>query len=479
VSAAARPKKLVLAVIDGLTPAMLERGIEGGRLPTLRLLAEVGAYTHGVSTFPSVTPVCLTAIATGAGPDVHGIPHLVWYHREERRVVEYGSSFGAILATGFRDAVRDSIVNMSRDHLAPEAETVFERLEDAGLVTAAINFTCYRGRKRHELRLPGLPRRNRWYEAVYGPQRFFFFNLYESDPTGAPLAVRSRATGSVDAYAVAVGRWLVTRDGFDFLVYYLPDYDYASHAAGPDGAGEALERADAALARLLEAGGGIDDFLDRYALIVCSDHGQTRVEEAVRLERAFSDLRVYTPRRSRPERCDLAVTASNRAGMIYRLPGCRPGTRELAERLDRDAAAEVVLFREDGLAVARREETELRFAPRGSAWRLDGDPAVLDPNRFPLGLERAWAALACPAGGEIIVSAAEGYEFVDLGGRHHAGGGSHGSLAHGDSIVPMLTVGLGARLPERPSITDLASLSLAHFGIESRSPLELAAGANA
>ena len=37
---------------------------------------------------------------------------------------------------------------------------------------------------------------------------------------------------SVDRYAVHVGRWLVTRDGFDFLVYYLPDYDHASHAAG-------------------------------------------------------------------------------------------------------------------------------------------------------------------------------------------------------------------------------------------------------
>ena len=46
----------------------------------------------------------------------------------------------------------------------------------------------------------------------------------------------------------SVGRWLVTRDGFDLLVYYLPDYDYASHAAGPDSAHEALARSDAAIA---------------------------------------------------------------------------------------------------------------------------------------------------------------------------------------------------------------------------------------
>src|SRR5439155_775383 len=80
-----------------------------------------------------------------------------------------------------------------------------------------------------------------------GPKRFFFFNLFESDVTGAPLAVFGRSVGSVDAYAAAVGRWLVTRDGFDFLVHYLPDYDFASHLAGPGAAEEALLRSDAAI----------------------------------------------------------------------------------------------------------------------------------------------------------------------------------------------------------------------------------------
>ena len=62
----------------------------------------------------------------------------------------------------------------------------------------------------------------------------------------------------------------------------------------------------------------------------------------------------------------------------------------------------------------------------------------------------------------MLVSAAPGYEFVDLAGHHHVGGGSHGSLAAGDSEVPMLTVGLG----EPPaSITGIKSLLHAHFGV--------------
>ena len=152
--------------------------------------------------------------------------------------------------------------------------------------------------------------------------------------------------------------------------------------------------------------------------------------------------------------------------MLYRLPSCPLDVRELAERLDGDAAADVVLFREGEDAVARRGGEELRFRLGDGEWELDGDPDVLDPSEYPNGLERSWRALACPNAGDVIVSAATGFEFFDLGGRGHAGGGSHGSLVRGDSVVPVVTAGVEAPLPAEPQITDLAPLSLAHFGIE-------------
>jgi len=61
------------------------------------------------------------------------------------------------------------------------------------------------------------------------------------------------------------------------------------------------------------------------------------------------------------------------------------------------------------------------------------------------------------------VSAAPGFEFLDLGGRHHVGGGSHGSLAAADSTVPMLTVGLEW---QPSSIAEIAPAVLTHFGVE-------------
>jgi hypothetical protein len=406
-------KAVVLIVIDGLTPSMLE----ATDLPALRFLLDHGEYRRAASTFPSLTPVCLASIATGAHPDVHGIPHLVWWNRDEQRLVEYGSSFAALRASGLVQGLRDTVVNLNERHLSRNAETVYEALEGAGLTTAAINITTYRGRHRHLSPIPGFP-------PVHGPKRFFFYSVYESDRTGAPIAWLNRSLGSIDGYAAAIGRWLVTRDGFDLLVHYLPDYDYASHALGPDAAHEALGRADESVAALLDAAGGPDEFLDRYGVVLCSDHGQSLVKETAQLDVPGG-----------------LVTASNRAGMVY---GDDP--RRLAESLDGEPAVEVALFLEDGEVVARRDGAD--------------DPRILD--HYPDGRARAEAALRNRNAGEVLLSAAPGFEFSDLGGRHHLGGGSHGSLEASDSEVPMLTVGIG---PPPASITGIKGLVLEHFGV--------------
>jgi len=424
-------QKLVLVVVDGMTPAAFERAVESGRAPALSLLAEHGDYRQVTSVFPSLTPVCLSSIATGAGPGVHHIPSLVWWNRQERRIVEYGSSFAALRKAGLSHSLLDPIFNMNARHLAPDAATIYEAVEDAGLVAGAVNITCYRGRHRHLTTIPGVGR------AAYGPSRFFFYGLFESDRTGAPFAVRSRRAGSIDAYAGAVGRWLVTRDGFDFLAFYLSGFDFASHVGGPDGeaADRALEQADVAIRALLDAAGGPHEFLERYAVVLLSDHGQTSVEHAARLEEPFADLDGQ-----------VVVTASNRAGQVYLLPGAQTDAAQLARRLDGFAAVDVTLRLEGDDVVARR----------------DGSDGPVEKLEHPDAAWRARSALANPNAGDLLVSAAEGWELADLGGRHHAGGGSHGSLVAGDSFAPVVTVGLQAELHR---ITDVAPAVLKHLGV--------------
>ena len=204
-------------------------------------------------------------------------------------------------------------------------------------------------------------RRNRWFEAVDGPTRFFFFNLFESDPTGAPLAIRSRTRGSIDSYAAVVGRWLVTRDGFDFLVFYLPDFDYASHAFGPESG------ARGARARRRRAG-GIDP---RGRAASSSSSSATRSSSApITDRRRWSEASVG--QLTGADENGVVVAASNRAGMIYRLPGL-PSARANWPSGWTTTQAQTSCFpggRCRGRAAGGRE---LRFAPENGGWRREGD----------------------------------------------------------------------------------------------------------
>ncbi len=170
-------------------------------------------------------------------------------------------------------------------------------------------------------------------------------------------------------------------------------------------------------------------------MILLSDHGQTDVKQVARLEPHFADLKG-----------EVVVTASNRAGQVYLLPGAKVDAAELARRLDREPAVEVTLRRDGDVAVARR----------------GGEDFPAAELEHPDAAERVRAALANPNAGELLVSAAQGWELVDLGGRHHLGGGSHGSLVAGDSFVPLLTIGVEAA-PAR--ITEVTPAVLEHFGV--------------
>ena len=92
----AAAKKLILAVVDGLGPDLLDRAIAAGRAPTIAELAAAGERRDDcVSTFPSLTPVCLSALLTGEHPAGVAHPRDELDYRGERRWACSGSSFAA------------------------------------------------------------------------------------------------------------------------------------------------------------------------------------------------------------------------------------------------------------------------------------------------------------------------------------------------------------------------------------------------
>ena len=503
-------RKLCLVVVDSLRTDMLLRAIADDLAPNFAALIRRGVLIGDcVSSFPSVTPVACSDIASGVGPERHHISGMNWYHRAEERYVEYGSSLEATRAFGLFRTLYDTVYNMNMAHLSHEVETVFEVLGDAGLRTACTPFLIYRGRRRHELSLEGLMRRvavaANFRHAVWGPDELFYGELYAS--RRVPCKPTLARPGTRDAYSACVGRELVADDGYDFLLFSLPDNDHHTHVRGTAAMADSIGHADHSFGELVDAAGGMDAFLDGHAVILLADHAQTDVADPVPIASALgADWRVLEPSADRSDGAELAVSPTARAAGVYwlaeperaepSLASVRAALRrldgvDLVARLGSDSGVEQEAIVESGAG-------ELRFRPgsqaidrRGAGWDLEGDLDALAlehrdgrlvSDAYPDGVGRLWSALRAPNAGDLLVSLDEGYECVDWGGVSHAGGASHGALLAGDSLGPLVLCGFEAGIEDdraQWALRDVAGLVLEHFGVAERvepGPIEVEAG---
>ncbi len=454
-----------------------------------------------------MTPVACSEIATGAGPDRHGISGMNWYHRAEQRYVEYGSSLEATRAFGLFRTLYDTVYNMNMAHLSHEVETVFERLGDAGVRTAVTPFLIYRGRRRHELSLEGLLRRvavaAKFRHAVWGPDELFYGELYAS--RRVPCKPTLARPGTRDTYSACVGRELVREDLYDFLLFSLPDNDHHTHTHGVDAMLDSITHADRSFGEIVDEAGGTDAFLDAHAVILMADHAQTDVEAAVPLAAALGEeWPVLAANAERPGSAELAVSPTARAAGIYlltegeRRAATHAGVRARLRSLDGvDLVAWLSSDNGSGPeAVVESARGELRFRPgsqvsdrRGAGWDAEGELAALslelgdgglDDAVYPDGLARLWSALTAPNAGDLLVSLEQGYECVDWGGSSHVGGASHGALLAGDSLGPLVLCGLEPGVEEAReqwALRDVAALVLDHFGVGDDEPATRAPGA--
>jgi Type I phosphodiesterase / nucleotide pyrophosphatase len=496
-------RKLVLCVIDALAPAMLERAVAAGEAPVLARLIEGGRYIPDcVAAFPSVTPVCAASIVTGLGQDRHLIPGMNWYHRAEARYVEYGSSFRAAQRLGIARQLTDTVYNMNRAHLSARERTVFERLDDEGARTAGTTYLMYRGRHLHEpqrdtalTKLASALMRN----SVLGPKELFYADIFASRRT--PCRAALGMPGVRDRHSGCVGAYLVEHDLFDFLLLSLPDNDWHSHRYGVEAQPQSIAQADLQLARVMDAGGGVERFLGEHAVIVMADHSQAPVQRTIALQDELAGFDVLGPgnaRRTAGAPARIAVSPSQRAAMVYLLYAERRQAllAAVVKRALELEGVELALWLEPDGAASRRgviagsDGARLRFAPggeigdrRGGRWWIEGElgviggelvEGVLHTPAHPDVLARAWSALSCPTSGEILLSAAPEWEFLDWGGQAHVGGASHGSMRSEDSLGALVLHGVeGDCEPPGPpdgdarqwAIRDVAHVIYSHFAL--------------
>ncbi len=483
------PSKLVLVVIDGAKPSMVERAVTTGRAPALAAILDRGVYVDdSVAAFPSVTPVCAASIATGVGPDAHHIPSMNWYSRAEGRYVEYGSSFAASRRFGIARQLIDTVYNMNGHHLSPKVRTVFELLDDADVRTAGTTYLMYRGRHRHEVARDNILSRAAsalFRHPVLGPRELFYADVFASRRT--PCRSQLGMPGVRDQHSGCVAEVLVREDLFDFLLLSLPDNDTWSHKHGPHAQVDSLAQADRQMQRMMEAAGGVDAFLEDHAVIVAADHSHAGVERIVGLPDAFSDFAILRPAADNAPDAEIAICPAQRSAMVYAL--VQDGRGALLPRIVRTARAlpgvDLTMWRtSSGEAAIASASAELRFAPgldvadrRGQRWSIEGDLDVLGGElrdgrlhapAYPDALARVWSALTAPTAGDVLLSAAPGYEFADWGGVAHAGGGSHGSLHASDSLGVLAWCGTGPdsrTAREEWSLRDIVPMIAGHFGV--------------
>ncbi len=427
--------------------------------------------------FPSVTPVCLSSIATGAWPDEHGIPHLVWYDREEGRIVEYGSSLGRAVAAGVRGTVRDSVLNMSGSHLSADVTTVFEALEDAGLVTGAITFLCFRGRHRHVHPAP----RARC-AVTDGSNRSTARNGSSSSTSTSRTrpARRLRSARGSTARSIATpqrsagGSSRATASTSSSSTFRTSTS--RPTRPGPDGAQEALERADAALLAQLDGGRGRlrgvpEPLRDRRLLRSRADPRCRRSSASPAGSTTSSHWRRGDPGPS-GARSPCAPPTGRRCSTCCPTRVWASGSWPSGSTESRPPTS-FCSARPGGRSPG---VTAKSFASRRSPTEVSGPRVTRRCSTRSATRTGSSAPGACLAGGrsgDVVVSAADGYEFADLGGRHHRGGGSHGSLLAGDSRVPDARRWPPGPAPpgrERRGSSTSRGLALAHLGVRAWRP---------
>ena len=475
-------KKVIYMVIDSFHPRALEHGIGQGLLPAFSFLIENGRlYPDCISVFPTVTPACTASLTTGAPPSLHGIPGIVWYHRGERRIIDYGSNWYSILRNGLVQAAQEYLFNLNHKHLGWQVRTIYEDLESKGYFTAASNPIIYRGNKEYLAQIPLLIKLVTLFQVddrkIYGPKGFLLGKFYQ--PPGelrqSVTDIRYWPRFAVnDRFSARAAQWfLQQKPKPDLLTVYFPDTDKQAHKKDADCCNPCLTKVDKRLQELLNGFPSWQKALEECIFIVVGDHGQSTIQGRKSLVRIDKLLNFYSQARigeNPVEEKDIAICSNERLAYIYILR-YRPGMRRsIAECLIKEPNVDQVIWQDQTWYYVVTSKGKLSFRKKGNlqdsygnCWEITGEPEILDMkiegnvihyNTYPNALERIFHCLDNPNAGELVVTAKPGYLLAGAGAPPWPGKGSHGSLYREDSLVPLIISGTSATM-EKPRITDV------------------------
>ena len=479
-------KKVIMILIDAIMPDALENSIKTGKAKALKFLMDHGYYDSKlVTAFPTMTASVDCTLMTGVYPDQHKVPGLIWYHPEEKRVVDYVNGFKTTLSLGIQNTAKDVLIELNEKHLNKKTKTIYEELADHGKSSGAINFIIHRGNKSYQLKPPFLfnlvTRFKMMNKPISGPDLLSIGAFVKPSLPGRKLVWNLNHSvfkkyGINDNYAIEITRYIIEAGRQpDFLMVYLPNHDHYLHKHINQPL-ESIKKVDQNLEKLLDSFGDWNKAIEQNTFIILGDHGQTEIGKEdyhnIDLDYLLKEYKIPSVGEKAREEHD--VVFANNERMVYIYPLKKEIKQSLIKTLLTEENIDFIAWKEKKkVKVVNSNGKELTFFkaneneyldPYHQPWSVEGDLTVLDISlkekqiqfgQFPDALSRLYGALFSQEVPVIVANAKPSYEFISKTFPTHLGGGSHGSLNYKDSIVPLLVSGAEKNPPSPMRVVDL------------------------
>ncbi|WP_299088378.1 alkaline phosphatase family protein [uncultured Metabacillus sp.] len=473
-------KKIIMIIVDTLMDLTLQEALKNGKAPALQFFIENGyKIPNMVSPFPTMSVNVDSSLLTGVYSDQHKVPGLVWFNKNENRIINYGGNVRELFKLGLKQSMEDIFYNLNHNHLSKKHKTIHEILKDQDLQTASINTLMYRGSESVQITFPFLMslftgmRRKIFAYAPY----LFSYGAMAKLSSSKSYSFFGQKYGFNDKFSAKELKYLIKQDMLPaFTIAYFPDLDQRIHKKGRMYS-KGIEKVDKQLQDILNTYSTWKDALKDNTWIILGDNGQAWIEDD--RKKALIDLRKLLqaykiPKlRARITSSDEVILCANeRMTFIYTLDSNRVPLEKLAKTLQKDDRIDIIAWKKGNniYVISGIQTGQLIFSPDGNykdeygqTWLIEGDLQILDLSimeknimygTYPDALARLYTTFFSHEGDYLVVNAKPGYEFLAESSPTHVGGASHGGLHEQDSLVPMIVTGTDTK-PKNPRIVDL------------------------
>ncbi|WP_025719410.1 alkaline phosphatase family protein [Paenibacillus sp. 1-18] len=476
-----KAKPVIVIMIDSLMTKPLQDAIQEGRAPAMQYLMKKGQYfPQVVSSFPTMSVTIDSTLLTGTYADQHHVPGLVWYSDQRKRMIFYGNGLKEAFKIDQMQVFLDAIYQLNQVHLNKKTKTIHEELADKGKESASINAIVFRGRTKHDLKVPRfIANSNRVPEQlrITGPQWFSYATLAQLDPKNSWNTPPWKKFGMNDEFSAKDTAFLINQKKLPSVtIAYFPENDSLVHKKGPNQL-EGIEKADQALQSVLNAYGSWEQAVKNAVWVVLGDSGQSAVYDdrqaaTVELKPLLNHYRIVQLNQSVRKEDQIVLSTNERMAYVYAIHE-DVELSDVVKNLQKEEKLDIIAMKDDNnnICITKGKEGAIfSYRPGGNftdeygqSWTLSGEASLVDMkinnNRIKYGiypdvLARLYGAMNSHEGKYVVVTVKPGYELVGESSPTHIGGGAHGSLHEKDSLVPLIISGTDTR-PKSLRIVDI------------------------